>query len=547
MDFVNQYWAYIRANLEGLSASTKLLIGSLLVILLLVGFLGMLYAGKAEMQPLSGFAEGRTEQIVAKLNSAGIETKLDGGQVFVGNSDFERAIAMLAQGQLLSGDAYQAFEDMVASPWMSNAQNDSAYLKAMMKLVSGFATQIDGVKSASVILSPAQQTGFGQTHKRPSGSILATMKGGRPIPKATQIALADLVSSALAEMTPQDVTIIDGATGKSYAVPGEDDMVPTDMLELVQAIQKLHRQRIMGLLGYIQGVNVAVNVSVDPTVREQVKATTYQDSQPIKRTTESEHESRNFSDSGNAGVRPNTEMSITTGPDEVSSETETQTDTEFMPMLPSSESVKQVAGHRPERVNVTINVPRSYFVSIFKANNPDKQDPPTDTDLQTIIDDELKNITEQVQPQIATRIDGQEVPGTVVAKMVYDPAFFAGGVVQAGAAGGVVGVMGSPWIKQAGVGALALGAVALMLMLVRKATREEALPTVEELAGVPEALPTDDELIGEAQDVESTMEGLEVSDDELKSRKVAEQISDLIKSNPGEAGSLLGKWVDYDD
>ena len=39
------------------------------------------------------------------------------------------------------------------------------------------------------------------------------------------------------------------------------------------------------------------------------------------------------------------------------------------------------------------------------------------------------------------------------------------------------------------------------------------------------------------------IEGLEMGDGEMRSRKIAEQISDMIKSNPDEASSLLGRWV----
>ena len=90
-------------------------------------------------------------------------------------------------------------------------------------------------------------------------------------------------------------------------------------------------------------------------------------------------------------------------------------------------------------------------------------------------------------------------------------------------------------------------ALAFMFFMVRKATQEEVLPTIEELAGVPPTLPNEDELIGEADELEATMDGVELDEEQIRARKVAEQISDMIKSSPEEAGTLIGKWVSPDD
>ncbi len=72
------------------------------------------------------------------------------------------------------------------------------------------------------------------------------------------------------------------------------------------------------------------------------------------------------------------------------------------------------------------------------------------------------------------------------------------------------------------------------------------LPSLEDLAGVPPTLPTDDELIGEVEEGESDMSGLLIDDALLESQKMAEQIAELIKTNPEEATQLIHKWVDED-
>lgn len=95
----------------------------------------------------------------------------------------------------------------------------------------------------------------------------------------------------------------------------------------------------------------------------------------------------------------------------------------------------------------------------------------------------------------------------------------------------------------AGLGALSL---ILAFMLVKRSTQTPPLPSLEELAGVPPTLPSDDELMGEASVVEASMDGVEIDEEELKSRHLAEQISDLVLNSPADATGLLGRWVNDD-
>ena len=71
MDFARKYWTTILAQAEALPLATKLLIGALMVILLGVAGLGVLYAGSAQTVPISAFAGTRSEEVMARLGTAG--------------------------------------------------------------------------------------------------------------------------------------------------------------------------------------------------------------------------------------------------------------------------------------------------------------------------------------------------------------------------------------------------------------------------------------------------------------------------------------------
>jgi flagellar biosynthesis/type III secretory pathway M-ring protein FliF/YscJ len=102
-------------------------------------------------------------------------------------------------------------------------------------------------------------------------------------------------------------------------------------------------------------------------------------------------------------------------------------------------------------------------------------------------------------------------------------------------------------IERVLVGALALLAVGMMLMMVRKAGKKVELPTPEELVGIPPALTSDSDIVGEADETDTPMTGIEVDDDQAQANKMLEQVTDLVQNNPETAAKLIGRWSSLDD
>lgn len=546
MDFAKKYWTTIRVQMEGLPAATKLLIGSLVIIMLLVGFIALLYAGKSETVPISRFAASRSEEVAARLDAAGISAQIKNGQVYVAASSHMDAIALLAREDMLSENASAAFADITGNPWETDAQGDRKYLLATQNYLNAVARKFKGVRSAEVVISLPERVGFGRSSVRPSASVTVTMNGSGAVDNHLVTALAGLVSGAVSELRPQDVLVLDANHGRQHTVADKNDVVPTEVIELVRHQEDYHRKKIEELYrNSIQGMIVAVKVSTSPIRREVREERKYMETEPLESEENTELISRDFERAGEPGARPNTTLSIDTGGGLTRETTETMSRSEFGEKQLTSTSQIEMAGHQIEQINVTINVPRSYFVNIYKARNPDAEGAPSDEDIEPIQTEQLEKIKMGVAPLIAVSADA---PGVIEANMVYDMAYLQPDFAGAASGGGVLGtVTNSNTVAVASAGALGVISLALMFMLVRKATKPEALPTVDELAGVPPMLPTDDELIGEADEVEASMAGLEVNEEELRTRNLATQISEMIRSSPNDAGSLLGKWVQSEE
>ena len=546
MAFAQKYWTTIRAQAEGLPLTTKLLIASLVVILLGVAGLGVLYAGKPQTVPISAFAGSRSEEVMARLGVAGIDAELKNGAVYVPAGQQMDAIALLANEDLLSENASSAFAAMNGNPWETDAQGDRKYLLATQAYLSAVARKFKGVRSAEVIIALPERRGFGRSHVPPSASVTVTTSGNGGVDKQLVASLAGLVSGAVAEMKPQDVVILDARLGRQHTVDDPSDMVPTEVIELVHHQEEYHRKKIENALRYIPGVTVAVKVQTNPVRREVREERKYSENEPLRSEETTESSRRTAQRGGEAGTRPNTGMSIAGGGGDTQEETEATSRTEFGDKLLTSTAQIEMAGHQVDQINATINVPRSYFVSIFKANQPDAE-APDDAALEAIRTAQLEAIRTQVNPLIAAK-----EPGMVVANMVYDQAYLdpvaAGASGGGGGGGGVLGVMaGGDNVAMATAAGLGTLSLLLAFMLVRRSTQTPPMPSLEELAGVPPTLPTDDELIGEADVVEASMDGVEIDDDEMRSRHLAEQISELIQNSPGDATGLLGRWVNAED
>lgn len=543
MEFVKRYWLQIRAFLVELPPATMWLILSLVVIMVMVtGFL-MMYAGQRDMVPVSAFASGRQGEVVSRLKAAGISVTLSNGQVLVSEDQQMDALVIMQQSELLSSDFSSAFDDLATrqTMWMSNRDKEENMLLAKQTVLGQFIGKMAGVHSAQVIIAMPLERGFGVTHVRPSASVNVLMKPGKRVDKNLVDAIAGWVRGAVAEMRPQDVTIIDANLGRSFTVADEDQILPGEAIAQMAQLEAYHRNKILEVLAYIPNVIVAVNVRADPVLRSQTRTVAYQDKTAVEREFTRETSSKDVENAGEAGVRPNTQMTIDGGASTGRTENTNESDITFRPQNITSETHSTSVGRGEKQINVTVNVPRSYFVSIWKMSQTDQNTEPDEATLQPLVQAQLTQIEQQIEPLLSA-----ETKGLVHANMILDRGSM-GGIAQAGSGGAIGNLMAGGWSGTMGVGVLAVVAMAMMFFLVRKATQQAPLPSVQELAGLPPQLPMDDELVGEAEETEAGMAGMELNEEQIRSRKMAEQIGELVKSNPAEAAALFNRWIRKDD
>ncbi|MEM6756416.1 MAG: hypothetical protein AAF586_04550 [Planctomycetota bacterium] len=547
MEVLQRSWLQVRQWMEGLTRAERWLIVCVLIIAL-ASVAGIVYwAARPERVSIGHYGTQATE-VANTLRAAGYDPTIEGGLVKVPRGQWEGVFQTLAMRDMFTEDSLTAFDEIVnGSPWATEEQNQRAMLIAKQSVLGRMISKMRGVRSAEVILAMPKDRGFGAGYTPPTASVTITPESSSS-GRAIADAVANLVAGAVAEMRPQDVAVIDASTGRKLRIGSDEDMLPTEQLELVQALQRRKREEIEVALGYIRPrAIVAVNILTD-TIKSQVEeAFAYSESEPLESERQLEEINRTNQDAGEPGVRSNTGLDIAGGSQAGTESTRTERESTFRERELVNRKQTTRRGMATQAVNVTVNVPRGYFVSLWRAENPpaegdDAPTNPTDADLEPIRVRELQKIEDQVTPLIAAASQGM-----IVAHMVPDETVMP---VAAGLAPvtSIEQILDSGWVAPGSVALMALLSLALMLGMVRKATRPESLPSVEELAGVPPTLPDDDDdLVGEVDEQESSLEAMELDEDELRSRRIAEQIGEMIKANPDEAGRIMKRWVTDDE
>ncbi|MEM1355204.1 MAG: hypothetical protein AAGC44_11260 [Planctomycetota bacterium] len=541
MQFLRSYWDQIAAQVGDWSFTTKWLIGALLTIMLLVGGIFVWLAGSPEMVPLE-VSDGSAGEIVALLEAQDIKAEVRGGQVFVPVGAQFDAIGSLAASGKINANAYDAFDKLVensSSSYLStNRENERQFMIAKGKVLSQIIAGMPRVQTATVIIDKPDSPGFGASYHPPSAMVTVFMQPGSQVDNKMADALFSLVSGAVAELPEENVKVIDGSNNREFSALSEDEVGSATALETIVAQERIHKQKVEEVLRSFRGLTVAIKIVTSDVVREEQQQTTW--AQPsIARSRTLDTSNTNRLRGGNPGAQANLAAAIPGGGGGGSEETMSETEEEFDGPLAEMVATRRMQGNTIRRINASISVPRSYFVSVFMAQNPESE-APSDGDLQQIIDEESAKILELVQPQLVSSQEKMEA-GDISVKMVYDQAYLE--PATAGAGAGLGSVVDSKYTLPAMVAGLCLVAFGLMFTMVRKAVKPEELPSIEELAGVPPSLPTDDDLMGEVDELDGGLAGVELDEEELRTRQIADQISELVKANPEEAGGLLKKWV----
>ncbi len=249
-------------------------IGLTLAIFLTIWFLtktnwGLLYRGLDEQT---------TDQIIQYLKTQKIPYKIEtDGSIYVPKEKVPELRMEIAGKGLVggTGPGFELFDK--AQMGLTEFQEKVNYQRALQGELERSIKGIRGIKYVRVHLALPKESVFIEEEKPPKASVLIKLKPGYQLSPTEIRGIINLVSGAVPKLEPQNVTIIDADTGKSYKLPSQEEELTVTQLAYKRKIEEDLKNKIEELLGRALGYGKAVaQVSVDLSFdKESIVEETY--------------------------------------------------------------------------------------------------------------------------------------------------------------------------------------------------------------------------------------------------------------------------------
>ncbi len=551
MDFIRNQINRIQQQLAGLTPSQKMLAGALVVIMVATVYWWTRYAGQTEMKALFDQVTPNEELIAmtTALRVAGIQSTTVGGKIMVSTEDELKAWSVLSYGQLLPRDTHNSFEDLLksSSPFDPPSRTDGIMNEHRQNRLATMIRQYPGVASAMVMIDPKRERG--PNGVEPKATVSMALKRGETPTQQLVAAAADLVSGAVAGLQRGKVTII--MNGVSYPVRNRDEangLAGSDeYLANVQKAEAYYHEKLAKHFNFIDGAFFSVSVTPNNkriTTKEHKIDPKNVLQKPVSENTNTE-ESRSMSRGGTEpGAVSNAPLTASGGAEtatpEGSNSTTENNKTEYMVDHGRTDIETLSPGGDLNVTAAAIHVPRSYYVRAYqRKTNTDKE--PDPTALETFTKEELRGLTKSAKGCLGLATDE-----SVTAEVFWDLMPLAGSAAAspAAAATSSIALVVTDHAKEVALGVLALISLFMVSNIVKK---NAPVPVVAVKAPVqaPKELITREEAVGEASESVTTLEGVELNDEEAHGHQMQKQVAEMVATDPDAAASLVKRWLNH--
>jgi len=554
MDFINKAYAQFSELFKTMTVGARITAGLLLaVVIVSLVFLFRMQTTAGEEYLFGNREFGQNE--LAAMDRAFAESGLGEGQI-VGN----RMRVPYSQKSLYLQALNEAnFQLEQHGSFDRNALNGDFLMTKQLREqktsvakeqeLSLIVKRMRDIENATVQIDQLRKGGLHSLMERTALVAVKTI-GGRSLAPERVKAIRETIAGAVAGLEAKSVTVTDMETGLAYRGTGPDGMSLAGESAYAShktLYEQFWRDKIVRRLAAIPGVNVEVNVELNPQLRNEevsrkvdAKAVSVSIKERSKGLT-----TKGASSAGRPGAVPNGVVSNTAASveDTARSESElTESDSEQR-LLPSTDHVvTTTAPLTPNRVTASIDVPQSYFEKIWRRDNPivEGEEPkePEPIDLKKIEETVKKKIEESVVgllPSVPAGVD----PYPQVVVTTYPDMKIEMPPEEA------LSATAMSWFAEnwRTLGLMGFGLFGLVMLRSMVRPRPSDSPTPE-AGSVRLSDADDDEEEGE------TAGKTEAEISELKKRRfqtsgpnLRNDLTDLVAEDPDTAAAVLSKWI----
>ncbi|NBQ87595.1 MAG: flagellar basal body M-ring protein FliF [Betaproteobacteria bacterium] len=214
----------------------------------------------------SNLADKDGGAVVAQLSQMNVPYRHgEGGQTILVPADRVHDVRLRLASQGLPKGSVAGFELTESARFgTTQFQERLNFQRGLEGELTRSIQSLAAVQGARVHLALPAQNGFFREQQKASASVLVSLHPGRSLDRQQVAAIVHLVASSVPDLSPRQVSVIDGG-GNLLSGPGEaPGMADLQQLQYVQNIERAHSQRIIDLLEPVVGRgNVKAQVSAE--------------------------------------------------------------------------------------------------------------------------------------------------------------------------------------------------------------------------------------------------------------------------------------------
>lgn len=270
-----------------------------------IGFAVVLWTQGEDYRPLyASLDRVDSSEVFEILEQSRIDYKIDvsSGALLVPANDLHIARLRLAEVGL-PGQRSHGFELMDQDQPLGTSQfvESTRYHRSIEGELARTITSINTIRSARVHLAIPKRSVFVRDARKPKASVFVEVFPGRTVEQAQVAAIVNLVASSIAELVPEEVTVVDQRGNLLSKIENDENLILADRQRaFTRRVEDQITDRVNGILEPILGANryrAEVSADVDFTAVEQA-AETFNPELAVLRSEQVLNEAREGADIG---------------------------------------------------------------------------------------------------------------------------------------------------------------------------------------------------------------------------------------------------------
>ena len=545
MDLFKAQFERISRQLAGLSPSQKMLTAALMAIMIMTLVWWGRYAGESETEPLFSYSLSAQESsdVLNVLDQKGIKHTGTGDKILVSPEDRVRAYSALAFAKSLPRGGKDSFEEILknVNPLQSDSMTSVMINRGREMALGQLISEFPDVLDAKVMIDATREIRIGGGTE-PRASITITTRDSAKGLQQVADAAASLVEGAQSGLARSHIRVVINGHPVRVKELDNDDSTTQDLQNLAHQEELKFEEKIKDLYLDMPGILVHVTCAVNNTKTDEHKVT-YDPKNAVAKEREthstSEENTNPPQTNGEGGAVPNAGVAIGGSGNSGTggSNTREENDSKFDVRIGSVETHTQTPAGATTAMAAAVRVPYDALVAAYRKKTHQQSSAEiSDAVLEPYVAQQLLDIKHGVM-----KTTGLLKESDVEVSYYIDPT----PVLAATSATPSVAstLLSTSRMKEVALGVLALVSLFMVSTVVKKGNVQPAVVSSTSVAQVDDVLEAREEPVGIVGAADSSLTGLELDEEAIRSQQVVKQVSSLVKENPDSAAAMVKRWL----